>query len=224
MAIFAHPGDAEIACGATLARWSAKGCAIKLVVCTQGDKGSHETHADPSVVSTTRLAEVDHAAEILGIATVDLLGYLDGEIENDRHVRSLLVEHVRAWRPEVVFGHDPTAVFIGSGYINHRDHREVGMAMCDAIAPAAAAPLYFPDAGAPHQVETLLLSGTMFSDVWIDVDGHLETKVAALRCHHTQIGANASGLDDLVTGRAGEGRASSGIDRTESFRRISLVA
>ncbi|MHB1784049.1 MAG: PIG-L deacetylase family protein, partial [Acidimicrobiales bacterium] len=45
LAIYAHPDDAEVSCGGTLARWSAAGCEVEVVVCTRGDKGS----TDPAV-------------------------------------------------------------------------------------------------------------------------------------------------------------------------------
>ncbi len=62
--------------------------------------------------------------------------------------------------PNFVCGHDPTVVFFGREYFNHRDHRIAGTALLDAVAPVAALPLYFPDAGPAHQVDTVLLSGT----------------------------------------------------------------
>lgn len=222
LAVFAHPADAEIACGATLARWAAAGCAVGLVICTQGDKGSHEPGADPTRVAATRMVEVTEAADALGLARHEVLGHLDGEVANTTELRAALVERIRAWRPEVVFGHDPTAVFIGSGYVNHRDHREVGAALVDAVAPAAASPLYFPDAGPPHAVTTLLLSGTLEADTWVDVAGHVDAKVAALRCHRSQLADNADGVALVVAERAADGTEASGLAESEGFRRISL--
>lgn len=222
MAVFAHPADAEIACGATLARWAAAGCAISLVIVTRGDKGSHEPDADPSRVAAARTVEVDEAAKVLALSRHEVLGHLDGEVTNAPELRELLVERIREWRPEVVFSHDPTAVFIGSGYVNHRDHREVGFALVDAVAPAAGSPLYFPDAGTPHRVATLLLSGTLQADTWTAVAGHLDDKVAALRCHRSQLAGNEDGVETLVRQRAAEGFDVTGESRTEAFRRISL--
>lgn len=224
MAVFAHPADAEIACGATLARWGAAGCAISLIVCARGDKGSHDPGADPSQVAAARTVEVDRAAGVLGLSAHEVLDHPDGEVVNSTVLRRSLVERIRAWRPEVVFGHDPTAVFIGSTYVNHRDHREVGFALVDAVAPAAASPLYFPDAGDPHRVGALLLSGTLAADAWVDVTDHLDHKVAALRCHRSQLADDTDGVELLVRQRAAEGRSRTGSDCTEGFRRITLGA
>ena len=51
----------------------------------------------------------------------------------------------------------PTALYFGDGWVNHRDHRVCGFAVLDAVAPAAASPHYFPDAGPPHQVRAVYL-------------------------------------------------------------------
>ncbi|HEX2384804.1 MAG TPA: PIG-L family deacetylase, partial [Acidimicrobiales bacterium] len=36
LAIAAHPDDVEFGCGATLAKWSAAGCVVNHLVCTDG--------------------------------------------------------------------------------------------------------------------------------------------------------------------------------------------
>ena len=91
-------------------------------------------------------------------------------------------------KPEVVLGPDPTATFFGEVYVNHRDHRETGWALLDAVAPAAAMPLYFPEQGPPHQVSVLLLSGTHEPDVVVDVSRTIDTKVKAMLAHASQLG------------------------------------
>ncbi len=79
---------------------------------------------------------------------------------------------------------DPTAVFFGQHYINHRDHRTTGWATLDAVAPAACNPHYFPEAGPPHTVRwSCILSGTLEPDVWVDVSATIDRKAAAIACH-----------------------------------------
>jgi LmbE family N-acetylglucosaminyl deacetylase len=221
MAVYAHPGDAEIACGASLARWAAAGSEVALLVCTRGDKGSHELGVDPEHLAATRTIEVDAAAEARGIAHPEVLDHLDGEITNTTELRAAIVARIRTWRPTLLVGHDPTAVFFGSGYINHRDHREVGFAVLDAVSPAVASPLYFPAAGEPHRVETLLLTGTLEADAYVEVAEHLAAKVAALRCHRSQVDGSEDHLDEVVRRRAAEARSLTGVDATEAFRRIT---
>ena len=42
LAVYAHPDDADVACGGTLARWAKAGASVHLVVCTDGGKGTFD--------------------------------------------------------------------------------------------------------------------------------------------------------------------------------------
>src|ERR1700733_3714847 len=187
MAIYAHPDDADVAAGGLLAPWAMEGCAAHLVVVCDGDKGSHALAADAVAVREVRGAEVDFAADLLGAATVTRLERPDGDVDNDDDLRSALVGLIRRYRPEVVIGPDPTATFFAGVYVNHRDHRETGWALLDAVAPAAAMPLYFPDRGEQHQGGSLLLSGTHEPDVVADISSTIDTKVKAVLAHSSQL-------------------------------------
>jgi LmbE family N-acetylglucosaminyl deacetylase len=220
LAVYAHPDDPEVSCGGTLAHWAAQGADVRLVVVNAGDKGSHDPGIDPAELAARRAAEVHAAAEVLGLAGVDLLGVPDGEVTNDVALRGRLVGLVRGHRPEVVVCPDPTAVFFGDTYVNHRDHREVGWAVIDAVAPAAGSPLYFPDEGTAHQIDALLLSGTFGADAWVDVTGSLDAKIAAVACHESRTGGDPDLVSELVRLRTAETGAEVGLAHAESFRRL----
>jgi LmbE family N-acetylglucosaminyl deacetylase len=223
LAVYAHPDDPEVSCGGTLAHWSTHGAEVRLVVVNAGDKGAHDPGTDPAELTRRRADEVHAAAGVLGLAGVDLLGVADGEAANDHALRGRLVELVRTHRPDVVIGPDPTAVFFGDSYVNHRDHREVGWAVVDAVAPAAGSPLYFPQAGAAHQISTLLLSGTFEADAWIDVSDALEAKIAAVACHESRIGGDPQLVAELLRLRTAETGEQAGLAHAESFRRLRFA-
>lgn len=222
LAIYAHPDDADVSCGGTLARWSAAGSEVHLIVVARGDKGSIDPAVDPAELVARRAREVEQASAELGVASHRILGYPDGEFENDTDLRRHLVEIIRSSRPDTVVAPDPTAVFFGSTYFNHRDHRVVGWAALDAVSPAAASPLYFRGAGEPHGVSTVLLSGTLAPDAFVDIEAHLPVKAAAVRCHASQIGNDAGVLTDLLSARASEAARGTGASLVESFRLLRL--
>ncbi len=223
VAVYAHPDDPEVSCGGTLARWAAGGAEVWIVVATQGDKGSADPATDPVALAEQRAAEVTEAARVLGVAGAELLGYPDGELDNTVELRHRLVRLLRTWRPDVVLCPDPTAVFFGDTYLNHADHRAIGWATLDAVAPSASAPLYFPDAGDPHQVSTVLLSGTLEADVAVDVSATLEVKVDALLCHRSQLGPDTDWLRAFVAQRAEQAGEPAGLAAAETFRRLRLA-
>jgi len=223
LAVYAHPDDPEVSCGGTLARWTAAGANVHLVVAGQGDKGSSDPAADPAALAERRAQEVAAAATVLGLAGHHLLGFPDGEIDNTAELRQALVRLVRELRPEIVVCPDPTAVFFGGRYFNHRDHRELGWATLDAVAPAAANPHYFPDAGPPHQVGAVYLSGTLEADAWVDISDVVDRKAEALMCHESQLGEPGEWLRQVVRQRAEEAGRQAGVDYAEGFRLLRLA-
>jgi LmbE family N-acetylglucosaminyl deacetylase len=222
LAVYAHPDDADVACGGTLAHWARSGSEVHLVICTDGGRGTPDVSADPAKLAETRATELAEAAQVIGLASHEVLGAADGELEDDRWLRSTLVERIRRHRPAAVFGHDPTAVFFGQEYFNHRDHRIAGWALLDALSPAAALPLYFPEAGPPHQAGTVYLSGTLEPDVWVDISTTVDVKVAAVECHRTQFAGSEGWAAEAVRTRAQDEGRRAGVSFAEGFRRLSL--
>jgi LmbE family N-acetylglucosaminyl deacetylase len=198
---------------------------VRVVIGCLGEKGTADPDADLRAIAAQRADEVAAAADALGLAGVDLLGHPDGELDGlGAALRAELVGLVRSHRPDVVVCPDPTAVLFGDGYVNHVDHRAIGWATIDAVAPAAASPHYFPERGAAHQVSTLLLTGTLEPDVWVDVGAALDAKVAALFAHRTQLGHEGGDwLDDFVRHRAEEEGRRAGVSYAESFRRVRFA-
>jgi LmbE family N-acetylglucosaminyl deacetylase len=222
LAVYAHPDDPEVSCAGTLASWAAAGADVSLLICCRGDKGSTDAAADPEEVASRRALEVAGAAEVLGLAGHEVLGHGDGEVTNDLAFRGQLVARIRELRPEIVVCPDPTAIFFGDSYLNHRDHREVGWATLDACAPAAASPLYFPEAGPPHAVTTVLMSGTLEPDTWVDIGAALEAKVAALACHRSQLRGDPALVAELLEQRALEAGERAGVRHAEGYRALRL--
>ena len=191
-------------------------------ICAEGDKGSLDPGVDAAALTARRREEVKAAGAVLGVTSHHFLGYPDGELEDDTQLRGLIVALVRRLRPEVVVCPDPTAVFFGQQYANHRDHRMVGWATLDAVAPAAANPHYFPEAGPAHQVSALYLSGTLEPDVWVDITEVVERKAQAVACHASQVGEPGEWLRTVVRQRAEAGGQRAGVRYAEGFRRLQL--
>ncbi|MHB8263800.1 MAG: PIG-L deacetylase family protein [Acidimicrobiales bacterium] len=219
LAIYAHPDDPFISCAGTLGTWAEAGCSVDIVICTEGEKGSHDASSDPHQLAGIRRKEAAESARIIGCNTPRLLGYPDGEIENNLDLIGKLVRHIREVRPVVVLCPDPTATIFGEEYINHRDHRVVGMAALDALSPAAAMPLYFPEAGKPHQVDYVYLSGTLGPSVWTDITASIEKKIASIQCQKSQV-ENSEWIGDLIRKRAQEEGRAVGMSYAEGFRRV----
>jgi LmbE family N-acetylglucosaminyl deacetylase len=200
---------------------------VWVLVTTRGDKGTSDPAVDPDALAEQRLLETAASADVLGVAGHRHLEHGDGDLEDDRVLREEICGAVRELRPEVVLCPDPTAVFFGDGYFNHRDHRVTGWATLDAIAPAAALPHYFADqiaAGlAPHQVQAAYLSGTLEPNCWIDISDHVERKIDALFCHRSQLEDTGEPFREFLRQRAAADGRRAGLRYAEGFRRITFT-
>lgn len=226
LAVYAHPDDPEISCGGTLAKWAAAGCTVAVLVTTRGDKGTTDPDADLRALARLRREETAAAASVLGIAETHHLDHGDGDLDDTRALRGEIVGLVRRFRPDVVLCPDPSALFFGGSYFNHRDHRVTGFATLDAVAPAAANPHYFAEQVAAgldvHQVRSVYLSGTLEPDTWIDIGDTLERKIDALFCHASQLTETGEWFREFLRASAEEAGRAAGVRFAEAFRRLDL--
>jgi LmbE family N-acetylglucosaminyl deacetylase len=228
LAVYGHPDDPEISAGGTLARWAAAGSKVWLLLTTRGDKGTTDPDADREALVQRRRAETHAAVTLLGLAGARFLDHDDGDLADDSALRAEICAAVRELEPEAVLCPDPTAVFFGDSYFNHRDHRTTGWATLDVVAEAAANPHYFPEqlAGglAVHQVDRVYLSGTLEPNCWIDISAHLDRKIDALFCHTSQLADTGAEFRAFLRSRAEEHGRIAGVPSAEGFRRLSLRA
>jgi LmbE family N-acetylglucosaminyl deacetylase len=222
IAIYAHPDDSDVSCGGTLSRWAEAGCAVHVVICALGDKGSSDPAVDVDELVARRARELAAAERLLGVTGVHQLSYKDGEIENDLMLRRELVELIRRVGADTLVCPDPSAVFFGDHYFNHHDHRVVGFAALDAAAPAAGSPLYFPESGPPVIVETAYLSGSLEPNVYVDVSATIDKKADAILCHSSQLGETSEWFRSVVHERAEQAGRLVGVRFAEAFRRIGI--
>jgi LmbE family N-acetylglucosaminyl deacetylase len=220
MVIVAHPDDAEFTIAGTVAAWTKAGCRVTYVVCTDGNIGSHEPGMTIQKLAEVRRAEQRAACGRLGVSEVQFLGYDDGQLQPTLDLRRDLVRVVRQHKPEVVITQDPTRLFMGDEYINHPDHRAAAQAALDAVAPASAMPLLWPEAGAPHRVRQVYVFGNDEPNVWVDITETIEQKIAALKQHASQMG-DWDPTEMIEEWNAEMGKEK-GLAYAESFRVITL--
>jgi LmbE family N-acetylglucosaminyl deacetylase len=181
LAIGAHPDDIEFGCGATIAKWAAKGSEVHLLVLTDGSKGTWDEDDDLAELVVRRQEEGRAAAAALGATEVHFLGFVDGELESGGRERAQVCEVIREVRPSTVLGHDPW-----KRYRLHPDHRHAGWLTVDGIV-AARDPQFFPGLGGPHhRPDTLLLFEADEPDHVEAVDDFLHAKTDALLAHRSQ--------------------------------------
>jgi LmbE family N-acetylglucosaminyl deacetylase len=194
MVVVAHPDDAEFMCGGTVARLAAEGTEIVYVLGTSGDKGSDNPQVTSEQLMETREAEQREAARILGVKQVEFLRFPDAELVPDLTLRLAITRMIRLHRPNAVICQDPTSRWSGRGYLQHPDHIAMGEATLAAVFPSARDRLTFPqllvEGLEPHKVTEVYLAASSEADVWVDITGSFDKKLAALAAHVSQIGGD----------------------------------
>jgi LmbE family N-acetylglucosaminyl deacetylase len=227
LAVFAHPDDAEISAGGTLARWASEGREVHLLVLTNGDRGSEDPNQDRSELAGTRLAETEDAARLLGLAGTTILSTHDGELQNTRDVQAEIVRVVRRVRPTIVLTCDPTAWFFGNRYFNHSDHRTAGAVTLDAVFPGAGNPHFFAEQLAEGlsvwKVPEVWLGWTLEPNHHQDVTGFVDLKLKALAEHQSQVQGGMLGFfEEWLPAEAAENGRKIGVEHAEAFRVLHL--
>ncbi|QQR97976.1 MAG: bacillithiol biosynthesis deacetylase BshB1 [Sphingobacteriales bacterium] len=91
----AHPDDAELACGGTIAKYVAMGKKIGIVDLTQGELSSRGD-------VPTRKKETENSSKILGITIRENLLYRDGFFEIDEQHLLGIIKKIRKYQPELI--------------------------------------------------------------------------------------------------------------------------
>jgi LmbE family N-acetylglucosaminyl deacetylase len=223
----AHPDDADIMAGGTVARWIDEGHGVHLVAFTRGDKGHDDPGMTPEDLASIREAEQRAAAAILGVQRVTFLDFLDGELAwEGPSLAEEATRLVRLDRPDTILTHDPYAGAPSYGVPQlHPDHHAVGAAVVDACYFRAPGPLYYPAhaaAGlAPHRVREILLIMGEHRDHVVDITSTFARKVQAVRAHTSQFGKHPD-VEGFLRGLADRAGAPFSMPLAESFKRLTL--
>jgi LmbE family N-acetylglucosaminyl deacetylase len=142
MCVLAHPDDESLGMGGSLAKYVSEGVETYLVTATRGERGWWGEEKDyPGLGALGRMREEEllAAAEALGIREVNILDYIDGDLDQAAadEVIAKIVTHIRRVKPHVVITFGP------EGAYGHPDHIAISQFTTAAVARAA-----FPTPGA----------------------------------------------------------------------------
>ena len=216
-----HPDDSESGAGGTIARWSAEGKKVVLVVCTNGDKGTSDRAVNPEDLAITREKETLNAGKVYGLSEVVFLRMPDQGLEDSDEFREKIVRQIRTHKPRVILTVEPDRP-----YLRHRDHAMAGRVTLDAVFPYArdhlAYPQHLQEGLEPHRVEEIWLFRAEDPDTFVDLTDHFETRQNALHSHLSQVGERSEERDERSRARLAEVGEKIGVPLAEQFKRIKV--
>jgi len=221
MVVTSHADDAEYGVAGTVVKWVRDGKKVVYVVCTNGNKGTDDPKIKPEKLSEVREKEQLAAAKTAGVDEVVFLRHDDQALEDTPEFRKEIVRLIRIYKPDVVATTDPYR-----RYIWHRDHRITGQVVLDAVFPYARDRLAYPDlleqGLEAHKVKEVLLWGSEEPNYFSDITDTFETKMAALRCHHSQVGHFPREWGDFMKKRYEGFAKGKGFKLAEAFYRVEI--
>jgi LmbE family N-acetylglucosaminyl deacetylase len=201
LCVLAHPDDVDFGSAGTVATWTAAGTEVTYCIVTDGDAGGFdETPRDQ--MGPLRQAEQRAAAAVVGVTDVRFLGHPDGRLELTLDLRRDISRVIRQVRPQRVLTSSPERFWDRIG-ASHPDHMTVGESTLRAVYPDARNPFAFPELLDDEGLEAwavseVWLTASPRADHAVDVTEMLDSKLAALRCHVTQV-SHSPDLEKFVT-------------------------
>jgi N-acetyl-1-D-myo-inositol-2-amino-2-deoxy-alpha-D-glucopyranoside deacetylase len=194
MLTVAHPDDETFGCGSVLAHASASGVETLVVCATRGELGEPQIDIGDTPLAEIREAELRAAAAMLGVASVEVLDWLDSGVHGEPACGSLAAAataDVAAAIRTLIERWQPDVVITPEGSDGHRDH----IAVRDATLLALAASEWQPGRTYLWCLTRSLLSeyagvelGTPDESITtiVDATAYLDLRRTAMRAHASQ--------------------------------------
>ncbi|MEM8509376.1 MAG: bacillithiol biosynthesis deacetylase BshB1 [Bacteroidota bacterium] len=175
----AHPDDAELGAGATIAKAVATGKKVGIVDLTRGELGTRGT---PEI----RDKEAAKAAEILGLMVRENLEFSDGFFVNDKAHQLEVIKMVRKYQPEIVLCNA-----ISDRHIDHAKGAELVSDACFLsglvkIDTKMDGDEQWQEPWRPKNVYHYIQWKNLQPDFVVDVSDYIEQKTAAILAYSSQ--------------------------------------
>lgn len=218
LVLAAHPDDAEISAGGTIAKHVALGYKVGIVDLTRGELGTRGT---PEI----REQEARNAAKILKVSVRENLELRDGFFQKTEAEKLRVVEAIRKFQPEIVLAN--------AIYDRHPDHGRASELIDESCFLAGLVKVETTLHGEPQKawrpkvVYHFIQSQFIKPDLVVDVSDFWETKMESLRAFKSQFYDPSSkepetfisnpGFMKLIESRGQETGYSIGVKYGEGF-------
>ena len=175
----AHPDDAELGAGATIAKEIAGGKKVGIIDLTRGELGTRGS-------AEIRDKEAVESAKILGLSIRENLEFADGFFKNDRAHQMTVIRVIRKYKPDIVL--------CNAIDDRHIDHAKASKLVSDACFLSGLVKIdtkyegddQWQDPWRPKQVYHYIQWKNLSPDFVVDVSGFIEKKIEAIHAYSSQ--------------------------------------
>nr|WP_299381805.1 bacillithiol biosynthesis deacetylase BshB1 [Allomuricauda sp.] len=223
----AHPDDAELGAGGTIAKEISRGKKVGIIDLTRGELGTRGT-------AEIRDKEAARAASILGAAVRENMQFDDGFFVNDKAHQLEVIKMVRKYRPDIVL--------CNAVDDRHIDHAKGSQLVSDACFLSGLVKIdtkmdgddHWQDPWRPRVVYHFIQWKNLEPDFVVDVSGFIEKKNEAILAYSSQFfdpdsdepetPISSKNFIDSVTYRARDMGRLVGVEYAEGFNVERFVA
>ncbi|WP_445382025.1 bacillithiol biosynthesis deacetylase BshB1 [Robiginitalea sp. IMCC43444] len=175
----AHPDDAELGAGGTIAKEIARGKKVGIIDLTRGELGTRGT-------AEIRDREAKKAAETLGLTIRVNMEFKDGFFRNDTEHQMALIRQIRRFQPDIVL--------CNAIEDRHIDHARGSSLVSDACFLSGLVKIdtrlegeeQWQDPWRPKQVYHYIQWKNLPVDFAVDISGYIEKKLEAIQAYSSQ--------------------------------------
>lgn len=173
----AHPDDAELGAGGTIAKAIASGKKVGIVDLTRGELGTRGS-------AEIRDKEAAKAGEILGIAVRVNLGFADGFFVNNKEHQLQIIKQIRKYTPEIVL--------CNAIDDRHIDHGKGSKLVSDACFLSGLVKIETKiedknqEPWRPKNVYHYIQWKNISPDFVVDITGYVDTKMESIKAYASQ--------------------------------------
>lgn len=216
----AHPDDAELGAGGTIAKEISRGKKVGIVDLTRGELGTRGS-------AEIRDSEAAAAAKILGVTVRENLQFADGFFVNDKSHQLEVIKMIRKYQPDIVL--------CNAVDDRHIDHPKGSQLVSDScflsglikIDTKAEGEEQWQDPWRPRAVYHFIQWKNLEPDFVVDVTGFIEKKNEAILAYSSQFfdpnsdepetPISSKNFIDSVTYRARDLGRMVGVEYAEGF-------
>jgi LmbE family N-acetylglucosaminyl deacetylase len=227
LVVTAHPDDVDFGVAGSVAVWVKAGVEVSYCIVTDGDAGGSDRSVPRAEMAALRREEQRAAAAEVGVGSVTFLGYPDGRLTPSFELRRDLCRVLRRLRPDRLVCQSPERSWERIG-ASHPDHLAAGEAAVCVAYPDARNPFAHPElleeGLEPFSVREVWLMASQRANRAVDITDVFELKLAALRCHRSQVG-EGEWLEQRLRGWFTQGARLAGLGEgrlAETFQVVEM--